>query len=82
MRGDSGLAGEGRVAGILKFHSWGKCSMPLTKHQLRLDVQRFLWPVYYLYYTSKVTALQDAYRRLVLQVYLGSNTIEFSAIHR
>ena len=32
--------------------------------------------------TSKVTAPQDAHRRLVLQVYLGSNTIEFSAIHR
>ena len=28
--------------------------------------------------TSKVTAPQDAHRRLVLQVYLGSNTLEFS----
>ena len=28
--GDSGVAGEGRVAGISKFHSWGKCTMPLT----------------------------------------------------
>ena len=30
MRGDSGIAGEGRVVGIPKFHSWGKCTMPLT----------------------------------------------------
>ena len=32
MRGDSGVAGEGRVAGTPKFHSWGrsKCNMPLT----------------------------------------------------
>ena len=30
MRGDSGVAGEGRVAGISKFHSWGKYTMPLT----------------------------------------------------
>ena len=30
MRGDSGVAGEGRVVGVPKFHSWGKCSMPLT----------------------------------------------------
>ena len=30
MRGDSGIAGEGRVAGIPKFHSWGKYTMPLT----------------------------------------------------
>ena len=31
--------------------------------------------------TSKVTAPQDVQRRLVLQVYLGSNTLEVSAIH-
>ena len=30
MRDDSGVAGEGRVVGLLKFHSWGKCTMPLT----------------------------------------------------
>ena len=30
MRGDSGVASEGRVFGIPKFHSWGKCTMPLT----------------------------------------------------
>ena len=30
MRGDSGVAGEGRVVGIPKFHSWGKCTVPLT----------------------------------------------------
>ena len=30
MRGDSGVAGEGRVAVISKFHSWGKYTMPLT----------------------------------------------------
>ena len=30
MRVDSGVAGEGRVVGVPKFHSWGKCIMPLT----------------------------------------------------
>ena len=30
MRGDSGVAGEGRVVGVPKFHSWGKCIVPLT----------------------------------------------------
>ena len=30
MRVDSGVAGEGRVVGIPKFHSWGKFTMPLT----------------------------------------------------
>ena len=29
MRGDGGIAGEGRVVGVPKFHSWGKCTMPL-----------------------------------------------------
>ena len=29
MRGGSGVADEGRVAGIPKFHSWGKCTVPL-----------------------------------------------------
>ena len=31
---------------------------------------------------TSLTALQDAHKRLLLQVYLGSNTLEFSAIHR
>ena len=30
MRGDSGVAGEGRVVGVPNFHLWGKCTMPLT----------------------------------------------------
>ena len=30
MRGDGSVAGEGRVVGLPKFHSWGKCTMPLT----------------------------------------------------
>ena len=30
MRGDSGVAGEGRVVGMPKFYSWGKRTMPLT----------------------------------------------------
>ena len=30
VRGDSGVAGEGRVVGIPKFHSWSKFIMPLT----------------------------------------------------
>ena len=30
MRGEGGVAGEGRVVGVPKFHSLGKCTMPLT----------------------------------------------------
>ena len=30
MSGEGGVAGEGRVVGIPKFHSWGKWTIPLT----------------------------------------------------
>ena len=30
MKGDGGVASEGRDIGVPKFHSWGKCTMPLT----------------------------------------------------
>ena len=30
MRGDGGVTGEGRVVGVPKFHSRGKCTMPLN----------------------------------------------------
>ena len=30
MRGESSVAGEGRVVGVPKSHSCGKCTMPLT----------------------------------------------------
>ena len=30
MRDEGGVAGEGSVVGLPKFHSWDKCTMPLT----------------------------------------------------
>ena len=30
MRGEGGVAGEGRVVGLPKFYSWGWCTMPLA----------------------------------------------------
>ena len=86
MRGDSGVAGEGRVVGVPKFHSWGKCTMPLTNINsdwMSNASSGLRIILYYLFScTSKVTAPQDGHGRLVLQVYLGSNTLEFSAIRR
>ena len=32
--GGSGVAGEGRVVGVPKFHSWGKYTMTLTNINL------------------------------------------------
>ena len=30
VSGEGGVAGEGIVVGVPKFHSWGKRTMPLT----------------------------------------------------
>ena len=56
----------------------------INEYPVRFDVQRSRRPVYYirLCSPSKVTSPQDAHKRLVLQVYLDSNTLEFSAIRR
>ena len=84
MRGDSDVDGEGRVAGIPKFHSWGKYTMPLTNinsHWMS-NASSGLCIIYLYYITSKVTALQGVHGKLVLQVYLGLNTLEFGAIRR
>ena len=64
MRGDSGVAGEGRVVGILKFHSWGKCT--INEYQLRLDVQHFLWPAHYI--ILHVFILRESFK-----LHLGDN---------
>ena len=102
MGGDSGVAGEGRVVGVPKFHSWGKCTMPLTNTNsdwmsnassglcvilcyiiLGYDIDLMCSSKVTLSMVmSKVTAPQDAHGGLVLQVCLGSSTLEFSAIRR
>ena len=30
VKGDGGVASEGRVVGVPKFHFWDKCTMPLA----------------------------------------------------
>ena len=82
MRGDCGVAGEGRLVGVPNFHSWGKCTMPNINSDLMSNASSGLCIILVTLVTSKVTAPQDAHRRLVLQVDLDSNTLEFSAIHR
>ena len=43
VRGDGGVGGGGGIVGVPKFHSWGKCTMPLE-----YQVERFLRPVFIL----------------------------------
>ena len=31
MRGEGGVAGEGKLVGVPKFHSWGNCTIPLRQ---------------------------------------------------
>ena len=59
MRSDGGVAGEGRVVGIPKFHSWGKCTMILTNIKSDwmskassglCNILGYLYYLYYLYY--------------------------------
>ena len=52
--------------------------MPIISNSMK-NAQEFYLPLKKM---SKVTAPQDAHGRLVLQVYLGSNTSEFSGIRR
>ena len=42
VRGEGGVDGEGRLIGVPKFHSLGKCTMT-NIHAVRLDVQFFLF---------------------------------------
>ena len=34
MKGESGVACEGKVVGVPEFHSWDKCTMPLMNINL------------------------------------------------
>ena len=60
MRGEGGVAGEGRFVGVPKFHSWGKCTMVLTN--INSDWMSNAWGV------MSITAPQDAHKWLVMQV--------------
>ena len=69
MRGDGGVAGEGRVVGVPKFHSGGKCTMPFTNinsdwlSNASFGLRIILYYLYYagLYVASwRVTMLCDA----------------------
>ena len=92
MRGDGGVASEGRVVGVPKFHFWDKCTMPLANinsHWMSNASSGLCIIFIYLCgsfffaswgETSKVTAPQDAHKGLKLQVYLSSNTLAFSGI--
>ena len=63
MRGD----GEGRVVGIPKFHSWGKCTVILTNINTdrMSNTSSGLCIIYlFIYLSSKVTALQDAHKQI------------------
>ena len=76
MRGDGGVAGEGRVVGVPKFHSWGECNHAITEYiyQLRLDVQRFLLRVCYLrgswgvFHSSLATPARNFNQRQYLRI--------------
>ena len=58
MRDDSGVAGEERVVGVPKFHSWGKCTMRLSNiNSDWMSNASSGLHVYYLYYIIYVGPL-------------------------
>ena len=63
MRGDSGVAGEGRVVGACTKVSFMEyVHHTINKYQLRLDVQHFLWLVYCIgYILYYITVLTQTY---------------------
>ena len=52
MRGDGSVAGEGRVVGVPKSHSWGKCIMTLLYYIILYYIILYYIILYYiiLYY--------------------------------
>ena len=50
VRGDSGVADEGRIGGVPKFHSWDKCTITLTNIQSNLMSNSLLGLCINLYY--------------------------------
>ena len=49
MRDDGGVAGEGRVVGVPKFHSLGKCTVINIKSDWMSKASSGLCILYYLY---------------------------------
>ena len=53
MRGEGGADDEGNVVGIPEFHSWGKCTIPLTNinsDRMSNTFSGLCINLYYLYY--------------------------------
>ena len=76
MRVDSGVAGEGSVVGVPKFHSWGKCSMPLTNinsdWMSNASSGLCIIYLYYLYYAGPLSCILGCnYLRGSFKLHLG-----------
>ena len=88
MRGEGGVAGEGRFVGVPNFHSWGKCTMPLAN--INTDWMSnassglcIILVILVILVMSKVTAPQDAHKQISagfswlkhfrIQWYVGKN---------
>ena len=76
----------------LRFNSFSGLCINLVKKNYYIILYYIIYYIilyyiilYYIilyYIISSITAPQDAHKRIVLQVYHGLNTLEFSAIHR
>ena len=75
MRGDGGVAGEERVVGTPKFHSWGKCTMPLTNinSDWISNASSGLCIIYTIYYAGPLSCILrcNIYLRRSFKLHLG-----------
>ena len=74
MRGDGSEASEGRVVDVPKFHSWGKCTMPLTNinSDLMSNASSGLCIILgYIIYTGPLSCILGCKRFLWAVYYIG-----------
>ena len=71
MRSEGGVAGEGRVVGLPKFHSWGKCTMPLTNINSDWMFNASSGLRIILYYAGPLSCILGCNLRGSFKLYLG-----------
>ena len=83
IRGEGGLAGEGKLVGVPCKFSLPRVIAAMSLTSIQSDwmsnASSGLYIILYFYWSITTLTSQDAHKRLVLQVYLDCSTSEFSA---
>ena len=71
-----------RKPNFIDFVAYGRHTFNIPTYKIIATCIERALPRFGLIITSKVTRPQDAHKMLILQVYLGLNTLEFTAVRR